>query len=58
MVGLAMVIWLLSAQYAIPALLNSVDKLAMLNVPLIAERILKLSTISLAVWLCGFFALF
>lgn len=58
MVGLGIFIWLMSAQYAIPALLNSVDKLAMFNIPLIAERIMKFSTISLVIWLCGFFAIF
>lgn len=57
-VGLAMVIWLLSAQYAAPLLRNSTEKIAVLHVGSILERGLKLSTISLVIWLAGFYALF
>ena len=51
-------IWFASAQYAAPVLRNSLDKLATFDLPAIAERLLKLSTISLVIWLAGFFALF
>lgn len=55
---LAVVIWLLSAQYAAPVLRNSIDKIADMEVASIFERVMKLSTISLVIWLAGFFALF
>ena len=58
LVGLAVFIWLTSAQYAAPVLRNSLDKIASLEWPSIVERIMKLSTISLIIWLAGFFALF
>jgi diacylglycerol O-acyltransferase-1 len=51
-------IWLTSAQYATPVLRNSLDKIATLDLASILERIMKLSTISLVIWLAGFFALF
>lgn len=57
-VGLAVFIWITSAQYASPVLRNSLDKIAMLDWTSIVERIMKLSTISLIIWLAGFFALF
>lgn len=56
--ALCVFIWLASAQYAVPVLRNSVGKIAVLDVPSIAERVMKLSTISLIIWLAGFFALF
>ncbi|KAK3985553.1 diacylglycerol O-acyltransferase 1 [Cladorrhinum sp. PSN332] len=55
---LSVFIWFCSAQYATPVLRNSLDKIASLDVPSIIERLLKLSTISLVIWLAGFFALF
>lgn len=55
---LGVFIWFASAQYATPVLRNSLDKLANLDLPAIVERLLKLSTISLVIWLAGFFALF
>ncbi|KAJ2906855.1 hypothetical protein MKZ38_010353 [Zalerion maritima] len=55
---LSVAIWLLTAQYATPTLFNSLATIHTMNVASIAERILKLSTISLVIWLCGFFALF
>ncbi|KAL1959176.1 hypothetical protein VTO42DRAFT_2681 [Malbranchea cinnamomea] len=58
MVGLCIFIWLMSAQYASPVLRNSLDKFAMLEWPAIVERVMKLSTISLVIWLAGFFAVF
>jgi diacylglycerol O-acyltransferase-1 len=57
-VCLGVFMWVLSAQYAAPTLLNSLDKIASLDLPSILERLLKLSTISLVIWLAGFFALF
>ena len=57
-VGLSVFIWLTSAQYASPVLRNSLDKMAVLDVTSILERVMKLSTISIVIWLAGFFALF
>jgi len=57
-IGLSIVIWIASAQYAAPLLQNSLDKMASLDVVSILERLMKLSTISLFCWLCGFYALF
>ncbi|CAI7627136.1 unnamed protein product [Penicillium bialowiezense] len=57
-VGLSMFIWVLSAQYAAPVLRNSIDKIAVMDIASILERVMKLSTISLIIWLAGFFALF
>ncbi|KID79557.1 diacylglycerol acyltransferase DGAT2, partial [Metarhizium brunneum ARSEF 3297] len=51
-------IWFASFQYAAPVLQNSLDKIASLDFLMILERLLKLSTISLVIWLAGFFALF
>ncbi|KAI1337910.1 diacylglycerol O-acyltransferase [Xylariaceae sp. FL0016] len=55
---LSVFIWFCSAQYAAPVLRNSLDKVASLDLVSIVERLLKLSTISLVIWLAGFFALF
>lgn len=55
---LSVFIWFASAQYAAPVLRNSLDKMAALDIPSILERLFKLSTISLVIWLAGFFALF
>lgn len=57
-VSLAMFIWFLSAQYATPVLRNSLEKMAVMDIASILERVMKLSTISLIIWLAGFFALF
>ncbi|KAF2277977.1 uncharacterized protein EI97DRAFT_373863 [Westerdykella ornata] len=57
-IGLSIVIWIASAQYAAPLLRNSLDKISTLDLVSICERVMKLSTISLFCWLCGFFALF
>lgn len=56
--GLNAFMWIASAQYAAPVLQNSLDKMASLDLPSILERLMKLSTISLVIWLAGFFALF
>ncbi len=45
-------------EYAAPLLHNSVLKIASLDLPSILERLMKLSTISLVIWLAGFFAVF
>jgi diacylglycerol O-acyltransferase-1 len=50
--------WFCSSQWAAPVLRNSLDKMATLDMTAILERLLKLSTISLVIWLAGFFALF
>lgn len=57
-IGLIVAIWFLTVQYATPTLENSVTALGSFNIPLILERLMKLSTISLVIWLVGFFALF
>lgn len=57
-VGLSIVIWIASAQYAAPLLQNSLGSISTLDLPSILERLMKLSTISLFCWLAGFFALF
>ncbi len=57
-VGLSTFIWLASAQYAAPLLRNSLNKIASLDVASIVERLMKLSTVSLIIWLAGFFAIF
>lgn len=56
--GLCVAMWILSAQYAAPTLQNSLTALKNRDVAGTAERLLKLSTISLVIWLAGFFALF
>lgn len=56
--GLSMFIWVASAQYAAPVLRNSLNKIATLDFASIVERLMKLSTISLIIWLAGFFAIF
>jgi diacylglycerol O-acyltransferase-1 len=50
--------WVASAQYAAPVLRNSLDKMVSLDLAAVLERLMKLSTISLVIWLAGFFALF
>ncbi|KAI0007833.1 MBOAT, membrane-bound O-acyltransferase family-domain-containing protein [Xylariaceae sp. FL0662B] len=57
-VCLSVFIWFCSAQYAAPVLWNSLDKIDHLDLLAFTERLLKLSTISLVIWLAGFFALF
>lgn len=57
-VCLSVFIWFCSAQYAAPVLQNSLNSISTLRVASIVERLLKLSTISLVIWLAGFFALF
>lgn len=56
--SLSIFIWLTSAQYAAPLLHNSLTKIATLDIASIVERLMKLSTVSLVVWLAGFFAVF
>lgn len=55
---LSMFIWFASAQYAAPLLHNSLSKISSLDLASITERLMKLSTISLVIWLAGFFAIF
>lgn len=55
---LSVAIWFVAAQYATPLMLNSLVKIHTLEYAAILERLLKLSTISLVIWLAGFFATF
>jgi len=57
-ISLCIVMWFTVQQYASPLLRNSVGKIYQLDMVSILERVLKLSTISLFCWLCGFYALF
>lgn len=56
--ALTIAMWFLTVQYAVPTLQNSIKAMDHLNIPVILERLMKLSTISLVIWLAGFFALF
>lgn len=56
--GLCVAMWILSAQYAAPTLQNSLTAMQNMDMFGTLERLLKLSTISLVIWLAGFFALF
>lgn len=56
--ALGVFIWLASAQYAAPVLRNSLSKIVSKDLTSIIERLMKLSTISLIIWLAGFFAIF
>lgn len=56
--GLVVFMWIISAQYASPTLVNALEKVALREWAAIAERVMKLSTISLVIWLAGFYALF
>lgn len=55
---LSAAMWFLTMQYAVPILQNSVHAIYAFNLPIILERLMKLSTVSLVIWLSGFFALF
>lgn len=52
------IIWIASAQYAVPLLQNSLSDISQLHLVNLLERVLKLSTISVICWLAGFYALF
>jgi diacylglycerol O-acyltransferase-1 len=56
--ALSTFIWIATAQYAAPVLRNSLKQMQTLDITSILERLMKLSTISLVIWLAGFFALF
>ncbi|ODQ53676.1 hypothetical protein SAICODRAFT_91538 [Saitoella complicata NRRL Y-17804] len=51
-------LWFVSAQYANPILINSLSAMHDLRVSVIVERILKLSTVSIVIWLAAFFCIF
>lgn len=57
-IALSIFIWITCAQYAQPVLRNSLSGMASMDLISTSERLMKLSTISLIVWLAGFFALF
>ena len=52
------IIWVASAQYAVPLLQNSLTNISELDLVGMFERVLKLSTISTVCWLAGFYAMF
>lgn len=52
------IIWIASAQYAVPLLQNSLADISRLDLINMIERVLKLSTISTVCWLAGFYAFF
>ncbi|KAK9451338.1 MBOAT, membrane-bound O-acyltransferase family-domain-containing protein [Limtongia smithiae] len=54
----SVLVWFLSVQYAVPTLENSLAHMHNLEIVGIVERLLKLATISMAVWLIGFFCIF
>jgi len=56
--SLSVLMWFMSAQYAAPLLHNSLHIIDTLDWVRLLERVLKLSTISLVIWLAGFYALF
>ncbi|KAK9239603.1 MBOAT, membrane-bound O-acyltransferase family-domain-containing protein [Lipomyces kononenkoae] len=58
MIGLSFLIWFLSAQYAVPTLENSLVHFHSLQFMGIMERLMKLASISMAIWLAGFFCIF
>lgn len=43
--GLSVFMWVVSAQYAVPVLMNSLEMMESLNLTMILERLMKLSTI-------------
>jgi hypothetical protein len=51
---LSLAMWFLTMQYAVPTLQNSVSALNAFNLPIILERLMKLSTVSLVIWLSGY----
>lgn len=56
--ALGIAIWIATAQYAAPLLRNSLPVMSELDYTAIAERLMKLSSISLFCWLAGFHAIF
>ncbi|KAK9465582.1 MBOAT, membrane-bound O-acyltransferase family-domain-containing protein [Lipomyces arxii] len=57
-IGLSFLIWFLTAQYAVPTLENSLVHFRSLEFMAIMERLMKLASISMAIWLAGFFCIF
>ncbi|KAA8903826.1 hypothetical protein TRICI_005637 [Trichomonascus ciferrii] len=58
MVGSIVLIWFFSSQYAIPTLQDSLHYFANYDWLHVGERLMKLSSVSMGVWLLGFFCLF
>jgi diacylglycerol O-acyltransferase-1 len=56
--GFSAMIWFLTVQYAAPVLRNSMKHYYTGDWVGLAERLLKLSSISTSIWLVGFYALF
>ncbi|KAK9476732.1 diacylglycerol O-acyltransferase [Lipomyces japonicus] len=57
-IACGVVIWFLSAQYAVPTLQNSLVHFNTLAYVSLTERLMKLATVSMAIWLTGFFCVF
>ncbi|ANB13792.1 Are2p [Sugiyamaella lignohabitans] len=58
MVGTIVLIWFLSGQYAVPILESSLVHFQNADLGQICETIMRLSTVSIVVWLLGFFFIF
>ena len=56
--GTIIIIWILSSQYALPILKGSLVHLHEWNLITLGERLIKLATVSIVIWLLGFFAIF
>lgn len=56
--GSMVLIWFISTQYANPILESSLGHFEQFNVVKISECLLKLASVSMAIWLLGFFCLF
>lgn len=58
LIGTLMAMWFLMGQFAMPILENSLVHLHDWNLVTLGERLLKLATVSIVIWLLGFFAVF
>lgn len=58
LIGTIIAMWFLSSQYAMPILESTLDHLHEWNWVTMGERLLRLATVSIAIWLLGFFAVF
>jgi diacylglycerol O-acyltransferase-1 len=58
MAGTFALIWFLSGQYAIPILQTSLEHYRELDFLSVTENVFRLSTVSIVIWLLGFFFIF
>jgi diacylglycerol O-acyltransferase-1 len=58
MLGTAVLIWFLSGQFAIPILENSLVSFQQRDLWKVMENLMQLSTVSIIIWLLGFFFIF